>query len=219
MIKINRENIIPDPLKKNPLTSKSYQEPDVQLALTRMQFNKCAYCEKSLGQEKQIDHFRPQEEFVIGYDDKGKKIYDWNRANRWENLLYACKDCNGAKTKNPPFDLVTGERLIIDPSADDIDPEEYIDFVITEHLTSRVNVIVTNKNNKKLGRDTVDKLRLARKRHTGDLKQFCLELYIHFAKLLLHLKNGRDINEKECQDKLSYIKRSMDPRQPYTAFA
>lgn len=64
-----------------------------------MQHEKCAYCEKNIKEGAQVDHFVPQEDFFTGNDSNGKKQYNWNDANNWKNLLYACSKCNGAKKR------------------------------------------------------------------------------------------------------------------------
>lgn len=218
MIKINR-GACPAALLRVPLVKSSYQDTEVQRTLLDMQFNKCAYCEKSLDQEMQIDHYRPQEEFVTGHDVVGNKLYNWDEANRWNNLLYACKDCNRAKTKESPFDTVTGERVIIDPTDPNIDPEDYIDFAAIEPYSPNVAVIIKEKYGKKLGSSTIEKLKLRRKKHLGKLQILCIKLYHDFAVLLLYLKNGMNLNHIDCQTKLSAIRMAMDARSPFAAFS
>lgn len=96
-----------------------FEEYDVvKPQLFVMQYNKCAYCEKREEQAKyrDVDHYRP------------KALYWW-LAWTWENLLFACIDCN-REYKASQFPLVSeverivGERsapaaeepLVIDPS-------------------------------------------------------------------------------------------------------
>jgi hypothetical protein len=55
----------------------------VKSDLAAMQYNKCCYCEKREEQAKyrDVEHYRP------------KSTYWW-LAWTWENLLFACVDCN-----------------------------------------------------------------------------------------------------------------------------
>jgi uncharacterized protein (TIGR02646 family) len=55
----------------------------VKADLAKMQHNKCCYCEKREEQAKyrDVDHFRPKSPY-------------WWLAWSWDNLLFACIDCN-----------------------------------------------------------------------------------------------------------------------------
>jgi len=93
MIKINKnfENI-PKSLKNNP--PKIDQEVRNQLA--NEQFNKCCYCEDG-NIKGTVEHFKPKSKFPeLEFD--------------WENLLWACGDCNNLK--NNKFDV---DKPIINP--------------------------------------------------------------------------------------------------------
>lgn len=98
--------------------------------LAAMQHNKCCYCEKREEQPKfrDVEHYRP------------KSIYWW-LAWTWENLLFACVDCN-REYKRDQFPLGDeaarlvaenappgAERpLVLDPSAPGVDPTLHIEF-------------------------------------------------------------------------------------------
>lgn len=218
MIKIERREA-PDLLKKTELKAHYYNDTNVTDALLEMQHNKCAYCEKLLDQEKEVDHYIPKDNFVIEEDENGQKRYDWNQLNQWKNLLYACRKCNGAKKKESPFDK-TGKRLIIDPSESDIDPEEYLDFIIEDYHSIKIHITACEKDNKPLGRTTIDALRLdERKDHIGALSKTGIVLENVFLKLLINLKNGLSISHVNCQKNLDKISLSMKPMSPFTAFA
>ena len=99
--------------------------------LAAMQHNKCCYCEKREEQAKyrDVEHYRP-------------KSLHWWLAWTWENLLFACIDCNREHKRDqfpqepssaplvaeqaPPG----GERpLVIDPPAPSIEPAMDISFL------------------------------------------------------------------------------------------
>ena len=66
-----------------------YKPSEVKLRLSKIYYNKCAYCEKNISDEpKNIEHYRP------------KDIYYW-LGYSWDNLLFCCTRCNS--TKNEKF--------------------------------------------------------------------------------------------------------------------
>lgn len=125
------------------------------------QDKKCAFCEAPTHKrEHPTEHFRPRafaEPWRVGESPQRAKLQDryWWLAWTWENLLFACKTCNGKGRKGnrfplkpnttllPPvprspvdetafdasFDLATeaGARLLIDPAADD--PSQHFRWV------------------------------------------------------------------------------------------
>ncbi|MEO5731289.1 MAG: hypothetical protein ABI134_00590, partial [Byssovorax sp.] len=113
-------------------TKIAFEEYDVvKRELAAMQHNKCCYCEKREEQAKyrDVEHYRP------------KSLYWW-LAWTWENLLFACIDCNREQKRDlfpqepssaalvaeqaPP----AGERpLVIDPSDPSVEPTTEIVFM------------------------------------------------------------------------------------------
>ncbi|OQW92560.1 MAG: hypothetical protein BWK78_01375 [Thiotrichaceae bacterium IS1] len=74
-----------------------WKKPYIKTALLEMSADKCCYCECKLGEESkylEVEHFHP------------KKLYP-DEVVAWENLLPACKRCNGKKhshdTKQEPI--------------------------------------------------------------------------------------------------------------------
>lgn len=80
--------------KNSSATDKRYKMQDIKDALFNIYHDKCAFCEQRV-ERWQVEHFRP------------KSIYYW-LAFSWDNLLYACPDCNGSKSNH--FDL-DGQRV------------------------------------------------------------------------------------------------------------
>lgn len=106
---------------------------------------KCAYCERLLGMEGAIDHFRP------------KSLYPW-LAFEWVNLMYACNNCNRSKSdafpltgRPSPFlatldDVRLVEKpLLIDPTWEH--PGKYLSFLTTG--------LIIPRNNSRKGRETI----------------------------------------------------------------
>lgn len=88
----------------NPATAKkpkyeAYSHDTVKTALLELFRSKCAYCEVSVLQARDIEHFRPK-----GRIDPGQGRpeitpgYTWLAAD-WDNLLLSCPDCNQRKRK------------------------------------------------------------------------------------------------------------------------
>ena len=170
MIQIQR-NDCPEILQRNTLRASYYNNEQVTDVLFRMQFGKCAYCEKSIKEGAQVDHYVPIDEYVTGKNSKGKKQYNWNQANRWENLLYSCVKCNGAKTNENPF--CNGTRVIIDPSDLTDDPEKHIDFIIINKDSIDMMVSVIPKDSSVLGKHTINylKLKMQTRKRSSKMKE------------------------------------------------
>lgn len=98
--------------------------------LAEMQYGKCCYCEKREEQPKyrDVEHYRP------------KSTYWW-LAWTWENLLFACVDCNREHKRDQcplapgssrlaPEQLPPGgeQPLVIDPADPGSDPTVEIEF-------------------------------------------------------------------------------------------
>ncbi len=217
MIQIQRGKC-PSILKRPNLLASYYNHQDVTNALRIMQFGKCAYCEAMIIDSPQIDHYNPKEEYIIAVTTVGKKQYDWHKANQWKNLLYACSKCNGAKKKEKPFENNT--RVIINPRYLKIDPEDHIDFHIIDKNLATIKVFVTTKDGSPLGNSTIRKLKLhIRKDHLGPLSVLAIEFENLFLKLLVHIRNQRDIYHADCQTQIAFINRYMLSNSAYSGFA
>jgi hypothetical protein len=107
-----------------------YGDDGVKETLFQGQHRKCAYCEKPEEQSKYrpAEHYRPKARY-------------WWLAWTWENLLFACTDCNSDHKKDQ-FPLIDEARrlvaedpppggeqpLLIDPYDPSIDPANEIEF-------------------------------------------------------------------------------------------
>jgi uncharacterized protein (TIGR02646 family) len=76
--------------------NKYYKSEPIKSALFTIYHGKCAFCEQRV-ERFQVEHFRP------------KSSYFW-LAFSWDNLLYACPDCNGYKSDS--FDLFQNKATI-----------------------------------------------------------------------------------------------------------
>ncbi len=140
-------------------------------ALAKMQHLLCAYCEmrQLTPKWRDVEHYRP------------KSAYPW-LAWSWENLLFACKECNsdakgdqfpirGTKLafKRKPPGLENAELL--DPSVAGFDFRDHIQFrKVTLATKDRWQPFGTSHE----GRTTVKVLKLARP-ELLDLYTYCVE--------------------------------------------
>ena len=69
---------------------KAYKSYDVQNALRQLFHAKCAYCESHLGENLEVEHFRPKG----GVTEEANHTGYWWLAHSWNNLLPACSGCN-----------------------------------------------------------------------------------------------------------------------------
>jgi len=114
-----------------------YGRAEVKDALMQMQNRKCCYCETKFfttgPRISEIEHFIPRSASDFKAEN-GETL--WHLANKWTNLLYACKNCNGIKLGRHPINSITGEYELIDPSSVDIDPEDHIDFIMDDNYNA-----------------------------------------------------------------------------------
>lgn len=133
MIKINKSPNVPVTLQNAPVPTNSsdvdrkiYRAADVRDQLMTDQGRKCAYCECRVRESyNDVEHYRP------------KNIYYW-LGHKWDNLLYACEECNRTyKRANFPLrdetkrdlanqDISQEEPLIVNPVVED--PSRHIKF-------------------------------------------------------------------------------------------
>lgn len=133
MIKINKSPNVPVTLQNAPVPTNSsdvdrkiYRAADVRDQLMTDQGRKCAYCECRIRESyNDVEHYRP------------KNIYYW-LGHKWDNLLYACEECNRTyKRANFPLrdetkrdlanqDISQEEPLIVNPVVED--PSRHIKF-------------------------------------------------------------------------------------------
>ena len=86
--------------KSKGLTFKVYKDDSVKIALERLFYGKCAYCESyyAATQPMDVEHWRPKADVDLEEwePDQQFKGYYWLAAD-WLNLLPSCIDCNRAR--------------------------------------------------------------------------------------------------------------------------
>lgn len=212
MIKIKRI-MSPACLRKSKKhsTKSDYNNPQVRCELFNMQHAKCCYCEKNLAvlskTVREVDHYVPHTHTVFK-DKSGNTL--WHLANRWENLLLSCKECNLAKLNRYPFSE-TGEPVLIDPSRDNIDPEENISFNIED------NFFISYKATSSLGQSTIDTLKFrTRIELLQSLRKKRYEIEGFFVDLLNAIES---CNKSKIQSQKGELRKATSAKQDFCSFA
>lgn len=116
-----------------------YGDPSVKKALCDAQHRKCCFCESRVGEDGDVEHFRPKFGHRQGKQAKlNTPGYYW-LAYEWSNLFLSCSACNqrhkrnlfplvdnSRRAINHAGDVAAEEPLFIDPAQ--IDPEDLITF-------------------------------------------------------------------------------------------
>ncbi len=116
-----------------------YGHPTIKEALIIAQHGKCCFCERKIGAEGDVEHFRPKGGFRQGKRTRLEKPGYYWLAYEWTNLLLACPICNqrfkqnyfplrdpATRAVNHHGDLMQEEPLFINPA--EVDPAEHIGF-------------------------------------------------------------------------------------------
>ena len=117
-----------------------YGATEVKAALKQAQHLKCCFCERLVGDDGHVEHFRPKAAFCQNRGDElSDSGYYW-LAYEWTNLLLSCSDCNvrhkgnlfpleseDARAANHSDSITTEKPLFINPAEED--PEAAIEWV------------------------------------------------------------------------------------------
>lgn len=85
-----------------------YKGFDVTYSLRKLFNDKCAYCESDVGDDMDVEHFRPKGGVT------GAKIHPgyWWLAHNWENLLPSCTACNQSRRQHLATEHLTEAELL-----------------------------------------------------------------------------------------------------------
>lgn len=84
-----------------------YKDYDVTQALRTLFHGKCAYCETAVGNNLDVEHFRPKG----GVHEDPQHPGYWWLAHTWENLLPSCMPCNQKRRQHIVTENMTVEEL------------------------------------------------------------------------------------------------------------
>jgi uncharacterized protein (TIGR02646 family) len=179
-----------------------YKHDDIKETLANKMFHgKCAYCEAKITHIDygDIEHFRPKDTFPL-------------LAVEWENLLLACRVCNGAAYKGTKFPLDAKKQpLLINPCIDE--PNAHLEFEFDE--TTKFAIIVS-KDDK--GLTSIDIYGLNRNRSKDDLLQhrskFINKLVV-LANYYYQDKKAKEILDRACENSEEYAAFARMIREKY----
>lgn len=163
-----------DPATKFSFAADIYGHPTVKDALIAAQHKKCCFCERLVGEDGDVEHFRPKS----GYRQKaGDPLispgYYW-LAYEWSNLYLSCSACNqrhkgnlfpiddsSQRAHTSQNDITIENPLLIDPGQEN--PGKYISFRAETAYSIRDNIKgITTIESMKLNRDVLMDIRLQR---------------------------------------------------------
>lgn len=143
-------------------SSSIYAHLSVKQALLEAQHHKCCFCERIIGTDGDVEHFRPKQAYKQASGEGLQRPGYYWLAYEWDNLYLACVGCNqrhkqnlfplqnpDRRATNHHQDINEEQPLFIDPSKEN--PEEFIGF--------RGEVAYTIDGNIK-GKATLDILKL-----------------------------------------------------------
>lgn len=122
-----------------PFDPAIYGHVSVRIALRDAQHRKCAFCESRIGDDGDVEHFRPK---AAVRQDAGTALvrsgYYW-LAYDWDNLLLSCGPCNqrhkgnlfpladpAARCRTHRGDVAAEAPLFLNPAQEN--PQEYLGF-------------------------------------------------------------------------------------------
>ncbi|WP_097303523.1 HNH endonuclease family protein [Pseudomonas chlororaphis] len=85
-----------------------YKGHDVTVSLRSLFNDKCAYCETDVGDDMDVEHFRPKGGVT---EDEAHPGYWW-LAHSWENLFAACTPCNQNRYQHIATEHMNEEELL-----------------------------------------------------------------------------------------------------------
>lgn len=125
--------------KKFSFSNDIYGHKSVKDALILAQHKKCCFCERLIGGDGDVEHFRPKSAYKQKKGDKLKRPGYYWLAYDWSNLYLSCSACN-QRQKGNLFPLIDPQAradshiddinvenpLFINPGTDE--PSQHIDF-------------------------------------------------------------------------------------------
>lgn len=116
-----------------------YAHTSVKQTLIKAQHGKCCFCERLIGTDGDVEHFRPKQAYKQATGEPLQRPGYYWLAYEWDNLYLACPGCNQRHKQNlfplqNPTDRAINHRqridteqpLFIDPGKEN--PEEFIGF-------------------------------------------------------------------------------------------
>lgn len=154
-----------------------YAHPSVKQALIEAQHGKCCFCERLIGTDGDVEHFRPKQAYKQATGEPLQRPGYYWLAYEWDNLYLACPGCNQRHKQNLfPLQKNTNrannhrqtidaeQPLFIDPGKEN--PEEFIGFrgeiayAIEGNLKGKVTLDSLKLNQRSLPEARLQRLQL-----------------------------------------------------------
>lgn len=168
--------------KKFEFDSSIYAHKTVKQALIQAQHQKCCFCERLIGTDGDVEHFRPKQAYKQATGEALKyPAYYW-LAYEWDNLYLACTGCNQRHKQNlfplqNPAERATNHKekveqeqpLFIDFGKES--PEDFIGFrgeiayAIQGNHRGQITIDSLKLNNRALPEARLEKLQPLRVLH------------------------------------------------------
>lgn len=161
--------------------SSQYRHAEIRDTLAAMSFRKCFYCERKLADsEGEVDH-------VVEVVERPDLAFEW------ENLCWACRECNRKKQPNARIPLAD----CLDPCGKIDLPEEHLSFE-DEYIRPRYGSGKGSQTIRKyhLDRDQLNYLRVKQLREFDRLLRTIRERQLH--------EERREITKQEREFLLSF---------------
>ena len=194
--------------KKFEFDSSIYAHKTVKQSLIKAQHQKCCFCERLIGTDGDVEHFRPKQAYKQATGETLQyPAYYW-LAYEWENLYLACTGCNQRHKQNlfplqNPDERATNHKQSIEqeqPIFIDFgkeNPEEFIGF--------RGQVAYAIEGNLR-GKVTIDSLKLNDRALPEAILQQ-LQILKRLNEILLLASNRPD--DHELQELVEEIKEDL----------
>lgn len=160
--------------------SNIYTHENVKNALIAAQHNKCCFCERLIGTDGDVEHFRPKQAYRQAKGETLKRPGYYWLAYEWDNLYLACTGCNQRHKQNlfplqDPTKRAINHRqsikneqpLFVDPGKED--PETVIGFrgevayAIEGNLQGKATIDALKLNYRSLPEARLQRLQILKK--------------------------------------------------------
>ena len=125
--------------KKFEFSSTIYAHESVKQELIAAQQGKCCFCERLIGTDGDVEHFRPKQAYKQAAGETLQRPGYYWLAYEWDNLYLSCPACNqrhklnlfplqnpAARATNHKQSIDREQPLFVDPGKEN--PEEFIGF-------------------------------------------------------------------------------------------
>ncbi len=159
-----------------------YAHESVKQALIKVQHGKCCFCERLIGADGDVEHFRPKQAYKQAIGEALQRPGYYWLAYEWNNLYLACPACNQRhkqnlfplqkfteRATNHKLSLDREQPLFVDPGKEN--PEDFIGFrgefafAIKGNQKGQVTLNSLRLNQRSLPEARLQRLQLLRNLH------------------------------------------------------